>query len=59
MLLLGREALEIVSTVHDEIISEVDNGTVEKFKEIMERPPTWGEKIPIKVEAYEATRYRK
>jgi DNA polymerase len=59
MLLLEQEGFEIVLTVHDEIISEVENGTVEKFKEIMERPPTWGEKIPIKVEAYEATRYRK
>jgi len=59
MLLLEQEGFEIVLTVHDEIISEVENGTVEKFKEIMERPPTWGEEIPIEVEAYEATRYRK
>ena len=59
MLLLEAEGYEIVLTVHDEIISEVENGTIEKFKEIMERPPTWGENIPIEVEAYEATRYRK
>ena len=59
MLLLEQEGFEIVLTVHDEIISEVENGTVEKFKEIMERPPTWGQDIPIQVEAYEATRYRK
>jgi DNA polymerase bacteriophage-type len=59
MLLLEQEGFEIVLTVHDEIISEVENGTVEKFKEIMERPPTWGKEIPIAVEAYEATRYRK
>jgi DNA polymerase len=59
MLLLEAEGYEIVLTVHDEIISEVENGTVKKFKEIMERPPTWGQDIPIQVEAYEATRYRK
>ena len=59
MLLLEQEGFEIVLTVHDEIISEVENGTVEKFKTIMEKPPTWGQDIPIQVEAYEATRYRK
>lgn len=59
MLLLEEDGFEIVLTVHDEIISEVENGTVEKFKTIMEKPPTWGQDIPIQVEAYEATRYRK
>jgi DNA polymerase len=59
MLLLEEEGYEIVLTVHDEIISEVENGTVERFKEVMEKPPTWGQDIPIQVEAYEATRYRK
>ena len=59
MLLLEDAGFEIVLTVHDEIISEVENGTVERFKEIMERPPTWGQDIPIQVEAYESTRYRK
>ena len=59
MLLLEEEGYEIVLTVHDEIISEVEHGTVERFKEVMEKPPTWGQDIPIQVEAYEATRYRK
>jgi DNA polymerase len=59
MLLLEEEGYEIVLTVHDEIISEVENGTVERFKEVMEKPPAWGQDIPVQVEAYEATRYRK
>jgi len=59
MLLLEEEGYEIVLTVHDEIISETKHGNVEQFKRIMEQQPTWAKTMPIEVEAYEATRYRK
>jgi len=63
MLLLEEAGFKIVLTVHDEIITEVDiddkNRTAERFTTIMERPPKWASGLPIKVEAYEATRYRK
>ena len=59
MLLLEERGYSIVLTVHDEIISEVTNGTVEEFTTIMERTPKWAEGLPVKVEAYEAYRYRK
>ena len=59
MLLLEERGYSIVLTVHDEIISEVTNGTVEEFTTIMERTPKWAEGFPVKVEAYEAYRYRK
>jgi len=59
MLVLEKERYDIVLTVHDEIISEVKNGDVERFKTIMENAPEWAKTLPITVEAYEATRYRK
>ena len=59
MLLLEEQGYPIVLTVHDEIISEVTNGTVEEFTTIMERTPKWAEGFPVKVEAYDAYRYRK
>ena len=59
MLLLEEQGYPIVLTVHDEIISEVTNGTVEEFTTLMERTPKWAEGLPVKVEAYEAYRYRK
>ena len=59
MLQLEGRGYPIVLTVHDEIISEVSNGTVEEFTSIMEETPRWAEGLPIKVEAYEASRYRK
>ena len=59
MLLLEERGYSIVLTVHDEIISEVTNGTVEEFTTIMERTPKWAEGLPVKVEAYDAYRYRK
>ena len=59
MLELEKEGYNIVLTVHDEIISEVANGYVERFKTIMEKPPKWAKNLPITVEAYEAQRYRK
>ena len=59
MLKLEEEGYDIVLTVHDEIISEVQNGSIERFKTIMETPPKWAKTLPITVEAYEAQRYRK
>ena len=59
MLALEKEGYDIVLTVHDEIISEVQNGSIERFKTIMENAPTWAKNLPITVEAYEAQRYRK
>ena len=59
MLKLEEEGYDIVLTVHDEIISEVADGSIERFKTIMETPPKWAKTLPITVEAYEAQRYRK
>jgi DNA polymerase len=59
MLKLEDAGYPIVLTVHDEIISEVTDGTVKEFTSIMEEVPVWANGLPIKVETYEAQRYRK
>ena len=59
MLELEKEGYNIVLTVHDEIISEVQDGSIKRFKTIMENAPKWAKTLTITVEAYEAQRYRK
>jgi DNA polymerase len=59
MLELEKENYDIVLTVHDEIISETESGTVEQFKTLMEKTPNWANGLPVSVEAYEAMRYKK
>jgi DNA polymerase bacteriophage-type len=62
MLILDEMRYNIVLTVHDEIISEVTRGSEEnvtEFTQLMETVPEWAKGLPIKVEAYEAQRYRK
>ncbi len=59
MLILEEAGYEIVLTVHDEIISESENGNKDEFKTLMEKTPDWATNLPITVEAYEAMRYRK
>ena len=54
----------IVLTVHDEIVTEVPaNGeyTEDRLKEIMCYPVEWVEqiKVPINVETWQSTRYKK
>lgn len=52
---------EIVLTVHDEIIAEVEEGvgTLEEFKKLMCQLPEWAEGLPLDGDGYESTRYRK
>jgi DNA polymerase len=62
MLALDDAGYEIVLTVHDEIISEVDTDgerDVQAFTHIMEETPGWAKGLPVGVEAYESRRYRK
>ena len=51
----------IVLHVHDEIVSEVDEGfgSVDEYKQIMAQLPTWAEGCPIAVAAWEDKRYVK
>ena len=53
---------EVVWSVHDELIVEVDENDKDAAKEIenlMSITPDWLEGCPIGAEAYEATKYTK
>lgn len=61
MLRLESHGYEIVATVHDEIICEVDRnfGSVERMCGLMAEVPAWGKGCPIAVEGFESVRYQK
>ena len=61
MMKLEDKRYEIILTVHDEIIAEVDHdfGSVEEFESIMKSRPSWGLDCPIDVEGWEGQRYKK
>jgi len=61
MLRIESAGYPIVATVHDEVLSEVPDGTgsLDEFERIMRQIPTWGRGCPIDVEGFEAKRYRK
>lgn len=52
---------EVVSTVHDEIISERDEGTgsLEEYEKLVCSLPAWGAGCPIAAEGFVAKRWRK
>lgn len=48
-----------VGTVHDEIISEVDGGSLDEARSIMCQLPAWAAGLPVAAEGWQARRYRK
>jgi DNA polymerase len=49
-----------VLTVHDEVICEPKNETsLDRFKEVLEKQPTWAAGLPIESEVWTGKRYRK
>lgn len=60
MLRLDEYGFEIILTVHDEIVAEMQRkDCLEKFSWLMSRVPAWGQGIPVEVEAWQGPRYRK
>lgn len=59
---LEKAGYPLVLTVHDECVAEVDEDVdIAPFSGIMAASPTWAQRIgiPIEVEGWEGTRYRK
>jgi len=61
MLNIEKKNYEIVLTIHDEIIAEVDQnfGSIEEFEFLMEQLPEWAQGLPLKAEGYSCERYQK
>ncbi|MEM6471701.1 MAG: DNA polymerase [Planctomycetota bacterium] len=61
MFRVERAGYPIVATIHDEIMSERENGegSLEEFESLMRKIPKWGRGCPIEVEGFESGRYRK
>ena len=58
---LEKAGYQVILTVHDEIVCEVDEnfGSAEEMKEIMCQVPDWAKGFPIGGEAWQGFRYRK
>lgn len=56
-----KKGYKVVLTVHDEIVSEVEEnfGSVEEFNSIITTVPKWAEGCPIKAEGWRGKRYKK
>lgn len=58
---LERAGYEVVLHAHDENLAEKETGkgSVEEFSKLMAEVPAWGRGIPVKVETWKGTRYKK
>lgn len=61
MLGVESKGYSVILTVHDEVITEdpIGFGNLKEFERIMSVVPKWADGLPIKVESYEAERYKK
>lgn len=61
MLRLEEKGYPVVLHAHDEIVCDVpqDHGSQEEFLSLMAARPRWAHDVPVKVEGWQRTRYRK
>lgn len=59
MLQCEKLGYEVLLTVHDELLTEKENGKLEEFENIMKMKPDWAKDIPIKAEGWAGKRYKK
>jgi DNA polymerase len=63
MLRLKAAGHQLILTIHDELIEETQvKGSAEKeeeFRRICETPPSWALDLPLKMETWRRTRYKK
>lgn len=59
MLQLDEAGYESTMLVHDEIVSETVDGTIEEYTKLMELTPHWALGMPLGAEVEEMKRYRK
>lgn len=59
MLRLEDARYEAVLTIHDEIITEKEQGDVAEFETLMSTLPDWAEGLPVAVEGWKGLRYLK
>jgi len=58
---LEEDGHEVIFHVHDEIVVEqpIGKSTVERVEQLMCKTPDWAKGLPLKVEAWKGSRYRK
>ena len=59
MLRCEEAGYEVILTVHDEIVTEKENGNVKDFEVLMSECPKWADGIPVEVEGWTGQRYLK
>lgn len=59
MLRVEAAGYPVVLTVHDEIVSEANDGDVDEFQTLMETAPAWATGFPITAQAWTGPRYKK
>lgn len=63
MLTADAEGIPLILTVHDELLTEPDegnaDGTLARLLAIMRSPPTWAAGLPVEAEGWVGQRYKK
>lgn len=59
MQVVSAAGYRIVMHVHDEIIIETPNGTVDEVCDLMSHTPPWAEGLPLDTDGFECSFYRK